>query len=719
MAITATTLVLGVAGVYLFYPRIGAWAIRSKVIAKVESRLGRDVTIGDIEVSRDGRAVLKNVRVSGPADGDRPLVSIDRITVEYDAWESLTGTMKVHSVIIDGVHGAARRELDGSDNFSDVLLRLRGDGSATTGRPLRSGLRPKTLRVTSGDGELRDDASGVIISVGSLLASADEGAKLELMLGELTATTNVGPSASIARATITAEPRDLRATAALAVQGGRASLWPGMSLTGIAGTLREGADRGVVELDFSGGYGGVEGTLWRADGWVDPRGRAGSIDMKADRFTFDRIAGVLEGSVVKDYENTSVDLELAVTVAPGRAEIDGEFHLSGLTVFHPLLASKPVRDLELSGPIKATYFRKRRTLDLSSATLTSRGVEYRLSGFASLPGGLTEQSTRREEWHVGAHLVIPELPCQQMLDGLPREMIPYLDGAQLKGKFKTDLAVDIDFADLQATKLDGGVGIRGCKVKEMAEASDAARLKETFTHYVELEVDKWLMFDIGPENPDFVPLWDVSPFLIKSLMTTEDGRFYKHKGFIVSEFRTALIKDLEAGYFKYGASSITMQMVKNVMLYREKTLARKLQELFLTWYVEQELDKDRILEIYLNAIEYGPALYGIGPAAMTYFGKHPRDLNPVEAAFFSSILPNPKERYKQYCKGELWNKTQAKIGRILDLMHKRGRITQDEWEISKSMPLVFDKRDAIPERECRKLADDAIANARPTNPLKK
>ncbi|HUH05503.1 MAG TPA: transglycosylase domain-containing protein [Kofleriaceae bacterium] len=719
LAITATSLLLGVAGAYSFYPRIGAWAIRSKAISRVEARLGRDISVGDIEVSRGGRAVLKDVRISGPADGDRPLVTIDRITIEYDAWASLRGEMKVESVIVDGVHGAARRTLDGADNFSDVLLRLRGDGRTAKPRTLRSGLRPTTVRVTSGDGELRDDASGVVIAVSSLSATADLNGPLELVLGELTATTTVGPAASLARATITADPADLRSSAALRVEGGRASLWPGMSLTGIAGTLREGQERGVVELDFSGGYGGVEGTLWRADGWVDPMGRAGSINMKADRFTFDRIAGVLEGSVVQDYDQTSIDAELEITVAPGRADIAGQFHLSGLTVSHHMLASKPVRDVELSGPFKATYFRKQRRLELANAALTSRGVEYQVSGFAALPRGISEEGVRREKWHVGGHLVIPPLPCQRMLDGLPREMIPYLDGAELRGTFKTDLAVEIDFADLPATRLDGGVGIRGCKVKEMPEASNAKRLQETFTHYVEVEIDKWMMFDIGPENPEFVPLWDVSPFLIKSLMTTEDGRFYKHKGFIVSEFKSALIKDLEAGYFKYGASSITMQMVKNVMLYREKTLARKLQELFLTWYVEQELDKDRILEIYLNAIEYGPALYGIGPAAKTYFGKHPRDLNPVEAAFFSSILPNPKERYKQYCKGELWNRTRAKIGRILDLMHKRGRITQDEWEISKDMPLVFDRRDAIPERECRKLADEAIENARPTNPRKK
>ncbi len=236
-------------------------------------------------------------------------------------------------------------------------------------------------------------------------------------------------------------------------------------------------------------------------------------------------------------------------------------------------------------------------------------------------------------------------------------------------------------------------------------------------HFVEVGVDDWMTFMVGPENPDFVPIWDVSPFVIKSLMTTEDGRFYKHHGFINSEFKSALIKDLKAGYFRYGASSITMQMVKNVMLYREKTLSRKLQELFLTWYVETQLTKDRILEIYLNAIEFGPGIYGIGAAARHYFGKAARDINPVEAAFFSSILPNPKKRYKQFCSGKLWTATEHKIQRILALMHKRERLSDDEYAVAEATPLVFYHGVDFDERHCYKLVKESLDNARPTDPM--
>jgi len=325
--------------------------------------------------------------------------------------------------------------------------------------------------------------------------------------------------------------------------------------------------------------------------------------------------------------------------------------------------------------------------------------------------------TRRAKHAMDVRFVIPKKPCQEVLAAIPAELVPYMQGFKLAGNFGTDVRVAIDWSNLPATVLAGSVGIYGCRIKKAPE--ELERLVEPFEHFVEVERDQWFGFLVGPENPDFVPITEVSPHLLNSLFTTEDNGFYKHRGFITREFRTALIKNLEAGYFKYGASSITMQMVKNVLLYREKTAARKFQELFLTWYVEQALEKDRILEIYVNVIEYGPGIYGIRPAAYHYFGKEPRDLNPVEAAFFSSILPSPKERYKQYCANTLTKWTDAKIKRILALMLKRDRLTQAEYDLYSNTPLLFVKDGTETEDDCLKRVKKAIKNARSTNPMKR
>jgi len=294
-----------------------------------------------------------------------------------------------------------------------------------------------------------------------------------------------------------------------------------------------------------------------------------------------------------------------------------------------------------------------------------------------------------------------------------------MNGFELKGTFDSHLFFDIDWANLDALQAFDAkrdhVGIMQCKVKH-APKDAGDKLKEPFEHFVELDEGEWTSFVVGPENPDFVPIEQISPHVINSIMSTEDSNFYHHRGFIVSEFRSALLKDLQANEFKYGASSITMQLVKNVLLYKEKTVARKFQELFLTWYLETTLTKDRELEIYLNVIEYGPGLYGIGPAARHYFGKSAHDINPREAAFFSSILPAPKQRYEQYCKGELANWTIGKLDRILKIMLDRGRLTQEEYDLAMATPLVFVKDGSETEDECMRRTLRSIKNQRPTMP---
>jgi membrane peptidoglycan carboxypeptidase len=313
-------------------------------------------------------------------------------------------------------------------------------------------------------------------------------------------------------------------------------------------------------------------------------------------------------------------------------------------------------------------------------------------------------------------LVVPPIDCQHALEALPPEMVPAMNGYKLKGVFDADIHLAIDWNDLDATDLGGKVGINKCKVVDEPEDSPK-RLKEEFDQYVETEKGDWESFKVGPTNPDFVPIQDISPYLISSIISSEDYNFYKHHGFIVSEFRTALINNLKAGAPVQGASSITMQMVKNVLLFRQKTLMRKLQELFLTWHVENTLDKDRIMEIYLNVIEYGPDLYGIGPAAHEYFGKQAKDLTPVEAAFFSSILPNPKDRYRQYCQNTLTKWTEDKIKRQLAKMFERKQLTQEEYDKALATPLLFVKDGSESEEDCLKRVKNAIKNARSTNPL--
>ncbi|HUS67411.1 MAG TPA: transglycosylase domain-containing protein [Kofleriaceae bacterium] len=691
LLIGGVTLGLGICVVlflFVIYGRVGAWVVRSKVVPRLEKKLGRTVEIGDIDVRR-GHATLLDVVVKGPNDQGAPLVRVDRIEAEIGFMASLTGDVELGLVRVEGVKVSAVRTRTG-DNFTDILDRLRGkgpEGEASGGGGMGK-LRPERLEMVQGHVEVRDTASGVTVVSTAIAAEGDSTGALKVSLGDVALLTELGPYANAEGVEVTADLDDPVATAAVKVGGGEMFLWSGMTLTGLTGTVAQGEKLGRLEIAFSGGYGGVQGTLWQANGWVEPAARAARVKVKADRFTFDRIAPVLRDSMVRDFDKTSVDAELEVDVTPAQVAFKGGVNLVGLNVFHPGLSDQTVEDVNLRGDLDAGYDRTAKVMKLHAA-METRGVGYQLDGTLELPYGVDPDGTQRKFRRFDARLTIPPVPCKAVLASIPTAIAPKLVGFQMSGTFKTDVFVDVDWADLEATKLEGSVGIRGCKVVKAPKEMDAKRLTESFKHEVEVLPEKFETIVIGPENPNFVPITEVSQYLIKSLMTTEDSSFYKHHGFITREFRTALVKNLEAGYFKYGASSITMQLVKNVLLHREKTLARKFQELFLTWYIESKLEKDRLLEIYVNAIEYGPGLYGIKPASFQYFGKPPAELNPVEAAFFSSILPAPKRRFTQFCKDELTGWTVKKIQRILELMEKRGRLTPEELSQALVTPLVF------------------------------
>lgn len=704
---------------YGLYPRIGAWAIRKKVIARLEKKLDRDVSVGDIQVTRGGKAVLKDVIIKGPRDGNEPLAHIARVIINYDFWASVHGAVRVSKVRVEGLRAVAVRNGPDNDNFSDIVRRFRKRPGKRK-RRISGGLRPEVVVLAGGSFRYDDATSGVSLAGEKLAAVAKRGGVFRAEAANLRGRNELGQTGGVDKVVLTADLHHLIDSAQIELAGGRVRLWRGMSLTGIAGTVAKGAAPGRLVVDLAGGYGGARGQLWDAKGWVDPRKASGSLALRADRFTFDRIKSVMARTpVVVDYADTSVNVAVNIDVSRAGLTFRGDMSLGGLNIYHPKLADGTLRNLEVAGKVRGGFDRKSRTLHLDSADMTSHGVAFSASGSLSLPGGIDpDTGERRERKRLAARLVVPPVPCQTVLDAFPDKLLPHVQGFELGGTFKTNLHVDVDMARLDDTVLEGSVGIRGCKVKKAPKPMNVKRLKKEFVHYAEVQNGKWIPIVVGESNPDYVPLWDVSPYVVKAFLTTEDGRFFRHHGFIIHEFRSALIKNLKAGYFKYGASSITMQIVKNVMLYRAKTLSRKLEELFLTWYIETVLTKDRLMEIYVNVIEYGPGIYGIGRAAQHYFAKHPREINPVEAAFFSTILPSPKRRYKQYCHNKPSRWTMRYIATILKIMLKRNHITQEVYDEYKDEPLVFNRNlDDVSVRQCQKDAKRAMAKAKAKHPI--
>jgi hypothetical protein len=147
---------------------------------------------------------------------------------------------------------------------------------------------------------------------------------------------------------------------------------------------------------------------------------------------------------------------------------------------------------------------------------------------------------------------------------------------------------------------------------------------------------------LGPFNKDWIPLATLPPNIPKAFVTLEDPGFESHNGIIPQALENSLKANLKLGRFFRGGSTISMQLAKNIWLQRSKTLGRKAEEALLTIALESCLTKAEILEFYLNAVEFGPNLYGIGPAAQHYFHKPAAALEPDEAFYLASLMPHPR-----------------------------------------------------------------------------
>ncbi len=171
----------------------------------------------------------------------------------------------------------------------------------------------------------------------------------------------------------------------------------------------------------------------------------------------------------------------------------------------------------------------------------------------------------------------------------------------------------------------------------------------------------------------------ISRYTQSAIVLSEDWSFYQHDGFDSEQMKVAFEEAASGGRVR-GASTITQQMVKNVWLTNDRTLWRKLNELILSYKVDRDLTKKKILEIYLNVIEFGPRIYGISRASYHYFKKHPSALTPRESAFLAMLLPSPKRYYVSFRKKKLTKFASQRIKQVLAKMRMGKSITPEQYQ---------------------------------------
>ena len=183
-----------------------------------------------------------------------------------------------------------------------------------------------------------------------------------------------------------------------------------------------------------------------------------------------------------------------------------------------------------------------------------------------------------------------------------------------------------------------------------------------------------------------------NPLATKAIMISEDWAFYNHEGVDLNQIKETVMGNIRQKKRIRGASTITQQLVKNLFLSKEKTITRKFNEIIIALYLESVVSKQKILETYLNVIEYGKNLYGINKAAYFYFQKSFSELNPKEAAFLAMLLPNPKKYSSSYFRKELTPYAKKIIKNILTKLTTVRAIDQEQrdfyllqefdWEIT-------------------------------------
>ncbi len=180
---------------------------------------------------------------------------------------------------------------------------------------------------------------------------------------------------------------------------------------------------------------------------------------------------------------------------------------------------------------------------------------------------------------------------------------------------------------------------------------------------------------------NWVKLDNINRELLYAIVMSEDGDFFSHQGIDYDALISALGENIKRREWSFGASTISQQTIKNIYFTESKTLYRKLKELIATRRIEQALNKNEILELYLNLVEFGPDIYGIDAAAHYYFKTSAQKLNAAQGAFLAILMPSPRKyHFTVFQNQHLAKRHKRKYKRILQDMRYKEYISPIQYK---------------------------------------
>ena len=415
----------------------------------------------------------------------------------------------------------------------------------------------------------------------------------------------------------------------------------------------------------------------RIQGFADPRNK------KADIRFFNIDTGAIKVpylderySLKSSFDSIRLNIQ-NIDKSRGKLHIDGFASIANLMINHKKIANKNVM-------VKKAKFDFRFLLGPDFVSIDSSSTaEFNKIKFHPYLAYETQEDTIYK-----LKVAIPKMKAQDFIASLPDGLFTHFQGMQAEGSFEYKL--DFMFNKNKPNQLvfDSNLKKENLKITKYGQAN-LNKLNEEFVYRAIINNVLQRPVLVGSENPNYTPLDQISPYLQKCVLTSEDPSFFSHRGFINEAFKQSILKNIRTKKFSRGASTISMQLIKNVFLTREKTVSRKLEEILLVYILENNriASKERMLEVYFNVIEWGPNVYGIGEAAQFYFQKSPADLTLKECLFLATIVPKPKKFMWQFDnEGNLKSFAKQQQKFLSNLMLRRGLLIPEDT-IGQSIPL--------------------------------
>jgi hypothetical protein len=397
-------------------------------------------------------------------------------------------------------------------------------------------------------------------------------------------------------------------------------------------------------------------------------------------------------------------------------EIEGKWTVKNLLVNHTRIAANDILVKDASIAAKLLIGENYIALDSSSVIYAGK---IKLNPFVKY----TIRPNKIYEMQIHSDMQ----PAQEIFNAFPVGLFESLEGIKAKGNLKYGLNFYLDSSNPNDVIFNSSLAPSAdFKIIKFGK-TNFQKINSVFT-YTPFEKGKPVRsIIVGPENPNYTPIGEISPNIKNALLTSEDPSFYWHKGFVEESIRQSIATNFKAKSFKRGGSTISMQLVKNIYLNRNKNLARKIEEILIVWLIEnQRLSaKNRMYEVYLNIIEWGRNIYGIGEAARYYFDKSPKELNLGEAIYLAHIVPKPKSAlYSWQSDGSLKPHLTGYYNLIGGLMAKRGYAINDStnygfYQVRLKESLRQQIQPELASDSLFEEEDDVLLNLDMFNPTKK